>query len=61
MPVKLEQTLGYTQKGYLLGAVPLYDTITFYSTYGDYLARWAVFLAGLFFLLALSKRLKQHD
>ena len=58
---ELEQTLGYTQKGYLLGAVPLYDTITFYSTYGDYLARWAVFLAGLFFLLALSNRLKQHD
>jgi len=34
------------------------EDLTFYTRYGDYLARIAVLIAALYFLLALSGRLK---
>ena len=56
---EVQQTLGYEEKGALSGLVPLNSQLTFYSIYGDYLARWSIFLFGLFFLIALSGRLKE--
>lgn len=40
-------------------SVPIHKKQTFYNQYGDYLARWAGFLAVLYFFLALSGRLKE--
>ena len=53
------QSLAYEEQGALTGVVPLNSQLTFYSIYGDYLARWAIFLFGLFFFIALSGRLKE--
>ena len=53
------QTLAYKQTGALSGLVSLNSQLTFYSIYGDYLARWAIFLCGLIFCIALSGRLKE--
>jgi len=53
------QTLAYEEQGALTGVVPLNSQLTFYSIYGDYLARLAIFLFGLFFFIALSGRLKE--
>ena len=50
--------LPYGQKGTLLDTVPLYSIRTFYTQYGDYLARWSGFLTVLYFFIALSGRLK---
>jgi apolipoprotein N-acyltransferase len=55
---RLEKQLPYNQKGVLQGEIPLYNDLTFYAQYGDYLARWAGFLAVLYFFIALSGRLK---
>lgn len=56
---ELVSTLAYNKKGLLKVSVPIHKELTFYSQYGDYLARWAGFLAVLYFFLALSGRLKQ--
>ena len=56
---EIQQTLAYQEQGALTGFIPLNSQLTFYSIYGDYLARWAIFLFGLFFLIALSGRLKE--
>ncbi len=56
---EIQQTLAYEGQGALTGVVPLNSQLTFYSIYGDYLARWAIFLFGLFFFIALSGRLKE--
>ena len=56
---EIQQTLAYEEQGALTGLVPLNRQLTFYSIYGDYLARWAIFLFGLFFFIALSGRLKE--
>ena len=52
-------SLPYNKKGVLMVSVPIHKTQTFYNQYGDYLARWAGFLAVLYFFLALSGRLKE--
>ena len=51
-------SLPYNQKGVLYGMVPIHNKKTFYTQYGDYWARWAIFICGLYFLLAISGRLK---
>ena len=56
---EIQQTLAYEGQGVLTGVVPLNSHLTFYSIYGDYLARLAIFLFGLFFFIALSGRLKE--
>ena len=56
---EVEQTLAYEKEGSLSAKVKLHDQLTFYSVYGDYLARWSIFLFGLLFCIALSGRLKE--
>ena len=53
-------SLPYEQKGNLTKTVSLYNRTTFYSQYGDYLARWSIFLSVLYFFLGLSGRLKEN-
>ena len=55
---RLKKQLQYNQKGVLHGKIPLYNGLTFYAQYGDFLARWAGFIAVLYFCIALSGRLK---
>ena len=52
--------LAYQQKGVLTANIPLYERLTFYTQYGDYLTRWASFVALLYFVLGLSGRLKHR-
>ncbi|MDB3985173.1 apolipoprotein N-acyltransferase [Flavobacteriaceae bacterium] len=56
----LKQTT-YNSKTVLIGKISSRDTITFYVRFGDIIARWAGFITVLFFLLALSGRLKEKD
>ena len=51
--------LPYLEKGVLRGKVASKSEITFYTQYGDYIARWAGFISVLYFLIAVSGRLKQ--
>ncbi|MGB2404424.1 MAG: apolipoprotein N-acyltransferase, partial [Flavobacteriaceae bacterium] len=53
--------LGYEKKGALKGRLQLHDQLTFYTIYGDYLARWAIFLFVLLLCIALSGRLKEKS
>ena len=56
----IEQT-SYNTKTVLKASLSSRDTFTFYVRFGDIIARWAVFITVLFFLLALSGRLKEKD
>lgn len=56
---EIEQTLAYNQTGALLGHVERRNKLTFYTQYGDYLARWGIFLSMLTFCMAISGRLKE--
>ena len=56
---EIEQTLAYEAQGSLAVTVKLHNKLSFYSVYGDYLARWSIFLFGLLFCIALSGRLKE--
>ena len=56
---EIQQKLAYERQGVLTGVVPLNSQLTFYSIYGDFLARWAIFLFGLLFFIALSGRIKE--
>lgn len=51
--------LPYLSQGSLVGEVSLSDEITFYTQYGDFIARWATFLFFLFLSIAISGRLKE--
>lgn len=55
---EITHKLAYNQKGVLKGRFAKENKITFYTRYGDYLARWAGFIFVLFLLIALSGRLK---
>lgn len=55
---EITQQLAYEEQGALKGMVDLNDNLTFYTIYGDYLARWAGFLFVLLLCIALSGRLK---
>ena len=56
---EITNKLPYEKKGVLKGKFAPADRITFYTQYGDYIARWASFIAVLFFLIAVSGRLKK--
>lgn len=56
---EIQQTLAYEEKGFLIDEVPLNQTLTFYTIYGDYLARLAIFLFVLLLCIAISGRLKE--
>jgi len=47
----------YNTKTILSGKLSSRSNLTFYVRFGDIIARWSVFVAGLFFLLALSRRI----
>ena len=47
----------YNTKTTLSGKLSSRTNLTFYVRFGDIIARWSVFVAGLFFLLALSRRI----
>ena len=47
----------YNTKTTLIGKLSSRSNLTFYVRFGDIIARWSVFVAGLFFLLALSRRI----
>ena len=55
---EITQQLAYGKQGALKATVALNDRLTFYTIYGDYLARWASFLFVLLFCISLSGRLK---
>lgn len=46
-------TLGYEEQGALRGNVTLNDRLTFYTRFGDYIARVSLFLAFFIFLFAM--------
>ncbi len=48
-------SLAYETKGALKATIYANNELTFYSKYGDYIARIAMFVAVLFFLLALAR------
>ena len=47
----------YNTKTTLSGKLSSRSSLTFYVRFGDIIARWSIFVAGLFFLLALSRRI----
>ena len=55
----LKQT-PYNTKTVLQGKVASRSNLTFYVRYGDIIGRWAIFISGIYFLLALSGRLKKR-
>lgn len=56
---EITKKLGYNTRGVLKVQFAPKDKITFYTKYGDYIARWSGFIAVLFFLIAVSGRLKK--
>ncbi|HET8854482.1 MAG TPA: apolipoprotein N-acyltransferase, partial [Salinimicrobium sp.] len=48
-------SLPYAERGALRGQVSLNDELTFYTKYGNYIARIAIFLALFIFLFAMVK------
>ena len=48
----------YNSKTVLTGNIASRTELTFYTRFGDLIARWSIFIAALFFLLAISGRLK---
>lgn len=57
---EIVSTLGYEEQGALLGQVSLNNELTFYTQYGDYLARIAQFLALFIFLFAMIKHKRRR-
>ncbi|WP_029037705.1 apolipoprotein N-acyltransferase [Salinimicrobium xinjiangense] len=50
---EITATLGYEEQGALRGEVTLNDRLTFYTRFGDYIARISLFLALFIFLFAM--------
>jgi apolipoprotein N-acyltransferase len=57
---EITNKLPYEGKGVLRGKFTPEVRITFYTQYGDYIARWSGFISALFFLIAISGRLKKN-
>lgn len=49
----------YNTKTVLAGEINPRSELTFYSIYGDLIARWAIFISGILMLIAISGRLKK--
>jgi apolipoprotein N-acyltransferase len=58
---EITNKLPYNTKGVLKAKFAPSNRITFYTQYGDYIARWSGFVSVLFFLIALSGRLKKKN
>jgi len=58
---EITDKLPYDFKGVLKGKFAPKERITFYTKYGDYIARWSGFISVLFFLIAISGRLKKRS
>jgi apolipoprotein N-acyltransferase len=58
---EITNKLPYDTKGVLKAKFAPSNNITFYTQYGDYIARWSGFITVLFFLIALSGRLKKKN
>lgn len=58
---EITDKLPYDTKGVLKAKFAPANNITFYTQYGDYIARWSGFVSVLFFLIALSGRLKKKN
>jgi len=52
------KTLKYGSKGAILGEIPIVKKITFYTKYGDFIARICILTLILYFLMAISGRYK---
>ncbi len=48
--------LPYDTKGALSGTIHTNEALTFYTRFGDYIARLSMFVAGLIFLFSLAKK-----
>jgi apolipoprotein N-acyltransferase len=51
----------YETKTVLQGKLAPRSNLTFYVRYGDVIGRWAIFISGIYFLIALSGRLKKKS
>ena len=58
---EITDKLPYNSKGVLKGKFAPQERITFYTKYGDYIARWSGLISVLFFLIAVSGRLKKRS
>ena len=58
---EITDKLPYDTKGVLKAKFSPANKITFYTQYGDFIARWSGFIAVLFFLIAISGRLKKKN
>ena len=58
---ELINQLPFNQKGLIRGYFSPAKEITFYTQYGDYIARWSNLIMILFFLIALSGRIKPNN
>ncbi len=52
---EITKFLGYAQKGAIKGTVKYHTTSTFYTQYGDYIARVGLFLATTLFIFAICR------
>ena len=50
----------YDSKTILKGNITSRSKLTFYTRYGDMIARWCIFIVVIFFLVALSGRFKKR-
>ena len=53
--------LNYGTKGALLGEVPIIKSFTFYTKYGDLIARVSILIFVLYFLMAVTGRYKPKN
>lgn len=58
---EITDKIPYNSRGVLKGKFAPQDRITFYAKYGDYIARWSGFISVLFFLIAVTGRLKKRN
>jgi len=54
------KTLPYGSRGVIQGEIPIVKSITFYTKYGDFIARICLLTLILYFLIAVSGRYKKH-
>ena len=58
--IRIIKKTKYDSKTVLKGNITSRSKLTFYSRYGDMIARWCIFIVAIFFLVALSGRFKSY-
>lgn len=58
---EVEQQIGWWQRGAISASINANDKITFYTKYGDYLARMAAFVAGILIVIAVVARFRKKS